>query len=60
MKLVAALFAFSTEINRFIGADAGTVPIPEFFAPENIERIMKETACTSIPATSATASAAIS
>ena len=26
--------------DRFMGAITGTYPIPEFFAPENIERIM--------------------
>ena len=29
-----------TEIERSLGIMEGTVPIPEYFAPENIERII--------------------
>jgi 2-polyprenyl-6-methoxyphenol hydroxylase-like FAD-dependent oxidoreductase len=38
--LFAALRHNQEQTNRFFGALAGTVPIPEFFAPENIGRIM--------------------
>lgn len=34
------------QTSRYIGTVAGTVPIPEFFAPENIERILGESAHT--------------
>jgi hypothetical protein len=27
--------------NRFFGLDAGTVPIPEFFSPDNLKQIMQ-------------------
>jgi 2-polyprenyl-6-methoxyphenol hydroxylase-like FAD-dependent oxidoreductase len=37
--LIGALATNQPETNRFIGALCGTVPLPEFFAPENIERI---------------------
>jgi flavin-dependent dehydrogenase len=40
-QLFAALRDNKTEADRFIGAVAGTVPIPEFFAPENIQRIVE-------------------
>jgi flavin-dependent dehydrogenase len=39
-QLLYALRGNQTETNRFLGAWAGTVPIPEFFAPENIQRIV--------------------
>jgi 2-polyprenyl-6-methoxyphenol hydroxylase-like FAD-dependent oxidoreductase len=39
-QLFAALCGNQAEINRFFGTLAGTVPIPEFFAPENVQRIM--------------------
>jgi hypothetical protein len=29
------------EADRFIGTITGTVPVPEFFAPENIQRIVE-------------------
>ncbi len=29
------------ETNRFLGTIAGTVSIPEFFAPENMQRIIE-------------------
>jgi flavin-dependent dehydrogenase len=38
--LFAALQGNQTETNRFFGTTAGTVPIPEFFSPENIGRII--------------------
>jgi flavin-dependent dehydrogenase len=39
-QLLAALCGNQTEINRFLGTWAGTVPVPEFFAPENVQRIL--------------------
>jgi flavin-dependent dehydrogenase len=40
LALLAALHSNQAETDRFIGAVLGTVPIPEFFAPANVERIM--------------------
>jgi flavin-dependent dehydrogenase len=42
--LLGALRGNQTETNRFVGAIVGTVPIPEFFAPTNIQRILTEAA----------------
>ncbi len=42
--LMNALQGNSAEINRFLGTVAGTVSLTEFFAPENIERIMERAA----------------
>jgi flavin-dependent dehydrogenase len=39
-QLFAALRGNQTETNRFFGSLAGTVPIPEFFAPENLQRVI--------------------
>ena len=39
-QLFAALRANQPETDRFIGTIIGTVPIPEFFAPDNIRRII--------------------
>jgi len=39
-QLFAALRENQTETDRFIGAVEGTVPIPEFFSPENVQRII--------------------
>jgi 2-polyprenyl-6-methoxyphenol hydroxylase-like FAD-dependent oxidoreductase len=39
-QLFAALRHDQEQTDRFIGTVVGTVPIPEFFAPENIGRIM--------------------
>lgn len=39
-QLFAALRGNQEEADRFIGTIAGTVPIPEFFAPENLGRII--------------------
>jgi 2-polyprenyl-6-methoxyphenol hydroxylase-like FAD-dependent oxidoreductase len=39
-RLLRALHGNQLETNRFLGAWAGTFPIPEFFAPENIQRIV--------------------
>jgi flavin-dependent dehydrogenase len=38
--LFGALRGSQLETNRLIGAMVGTVPIPEFFAPPNIQRIL--------------------
>jgi flavin-dependent dehydrogenase len=38
--LLRALHGNQPETGRFLGAWAGTVPIPEFFAPENLQRII--------------------
>jgi len=42
-QLFAALSQNQTETDRFFGTDAGTVSMAEFFAPENIGRIMAGT-----------------
>jgi flavin-dependent dehydrogenase len=39
-QLFAALQHNQAQTDRFFGAVAGTVPIPEFFAPENLRQIM--------------------
>jgi flavin-dependent dehydrogenase len=39
-QLFAVLRHNQEQTNRFFGAVVGTVPIPEFFAPENLGRIM--------------------
>jgi flavin-dependent dehydrogenase len=44
-QLFAALHGNQTETNRFIGLFAQTVPIPEFFAPENRQRIIASANC---------------
>ncbi len=38
--LMSALQSNEEQSARFMGTIAGTVPIPEFFAPENIGAIM--------------------
>ena len=38
-QLLAALRGNQHDTDRLIGAILGTVPIPEFFAPSNIQRI---------------------
>jgi flavin-dependent dehydrogenase len=40
-QLFAALRGNKMEADRFIGTITGTVPVPEFFAPENIQRIVE-------------------
>ena len=40
-QLIAALRHNPAQADRFIGTIAGTVPIPEFFAPENLARITR-------------------
>jgi flavin-dependent dehydrogenase len=42
--LLGALRGNQTQTNRFVGALVGTIPIPEFFAPGNIQRILAEAA----------------
>jgi flavin-dependent dehydrogenase len=37
--LIAALRDNQDDTDRFMGVIAGTVPVPEFFAPDNIQRI---------------------
>jgi hypothetical protein len=39
-QLFAALRNNQEQTNRFFGTLAGTVPIPEFFAPENVGQII--------------------
>ena len=39
-QLLGALRHDQEQTNRFFGAIAGTVPVPEFCAPDNIGRIM--------------------
>lgn len=39
-QLFAALRDNEEQSGRFLGTIAGTVPIPEFFSPENIQRIL--------------------
>ena len=38
--LLAALIGNQEEINRFMGAIVGTVPLSDFFAPENVSRLL--------------------
>lgn len=40
MRLFAALQGNQQETDRLLGTLAGTVSIPEFFAPENVQRIL--------------------
>src|SRR5205814_10458149 len=39
-QLLVALLSNPAQTDRFFGALTGTVPIPEFFAPENLGSIM--------------------
>jgi len=39
-QLFAALCGNQAETCRFLGTLTGTVPIPEFFAPENVHQII--------------------
>ena len=39
-QLFAALQGNQAETDRFFGAVEGTVPIPQFFSPENVQRII--------------------
>ncbi|MGB7069575.1 MAG: NAD(P)/FAD-dependent oxidoreductase [Pyrinomonadaceae bacterium] len=40
LKLFSSLRANQADTNRFLGTLAGTVPVPEFFSPENTQRII--------------------
>jgi 2-polyprenyl-6-methoxyphenol hydroxylase-like FAD-dependent oxidoreductase len=40
LQLLRALRGNQSQTNQFMGVWAGTVPIPEFFAPENVNEIM--------------------
>jgi len=42
-QLFGALQGNQPDIDRFLGAMEGTVPIPEFFAPANVERMIATT-----------------
>jgi 2-polyprenyl-6-methoxyphenol hydroxylase-like FAD-dependent oxidoreductase len=42
--LYAALIHNQPETDRLLGTFAGSVPIPEFYSPENVERIMSRAA----------------
>jgi flavin-dependent dehydrogenase len=42
MALFRALQYNQSEADRFFGTDAGTVPMTEFFAPDNLHRIVRE------------------
>lgn len=42
--LIGALAGNQQQTDRFIGTLAGTVPIPEFFSPDNVGRIMSGSA----------------
>jgi 2-polyprenyl-6-methoxyphenol hydroxylase-like FAD-dependent oxidoreductase len=39
-QLMAALRGNQADTNQFLGAVAGTVPLPAFLAPENVQRIL--------------------
>ena len=39
-QLFGALRGNQAETDRFFGALLGTLPVPEFFAPENVGRIV--------------------
>ncbi len=41
-QLVAALHGNQDDTDQFLGVLAGTVAIPEFFAPGNIQRILAD------------------
>lgn len=44
IQLLEALRGDQTETGRFLGTVTGTVPIPEFFSPENVGRIINASA----------------
>jgi flavin-dependent dehydrogenase len=44
LALFEALRYRQTERERFLGVIAGTVPVPEFLAPENVQRIVRGSA----------------
>jgi hypothetical protein len=41
LQLFAALRENQEETNRFLGVTAGTVPAVEFYAPQNVRRIVE-------------------
>jgi hypothetical protein len=43
-QLLDALRGNQAQTDRFLGTVVGTVPIPEFFAPENLGQIMAQAA----------------
>jgi hypothetical protein len=43
-RLFAALRYDQEQSNRIVGCIAGTVPVADFFAPQNIERILSTAA----------------
>jgi len=43
-QLFGALLSNQAETNNFFGTITGTVPIPEFFAPANLQRIISQNA----------------
>lgn len=43
-RLFAALQGNKEQSGRFMGTIAGTVPVSEFFSPENMARIFSESA----------------
>jgi flavin-dependent dehydrogenase len=49
LALRAALRGNQADTDRYFGVTAGTVPVREFYAPANIERIMREAAATGVP-----------
>jgi flavin-dependent dehydrogenase len=44
IALFEALRSNQTETNRFLGTVTGTVPVEQFFSPENVGRIIKDAA----------------
>ena len=46
LRFLNALRANQIETGRFLGTVTGTVPIPEFYSPENINRVMQASALT--------------
>lgn len=46
LSLLNALRASQNETGRFLGTVTGTVPIQEFFSPENINRVMEASTLT--------------
>jgi flavin-dependent dehydrogenase len=45
IQLFEALRENQEEANRFIGVTAGTVPVEEFYAPQNVRRIIEGVRC---------------
>lgn len=56
-QLFAALQGNQEQTNRYFGTIAGTVSVPEFFSPENIQRIMAAADVRALPTKSAPTSA---